>query len=290
MSKGPDGRGFTCSPVFDGRCLHSWKPGDVHGDAVKTASGGTAQDSKGNFGFCSRVADRRRPQDFLEKRTSRSIARARRVHLRALACVVGRFRHTRSAFGGSDKSRPGDHPRRHRSAHGSSSHSVVQARWWCPSDRHGMFPSGDWWPACWRSNLQPSLMMNAHLSSTHCPRELERIAWGICFVQQQISTAMPPLWQLLLQSANPRANHLIRTLPPEACCRARCRRVEDSVGTLGRDSWHSRRTPRGRVDGKSPNAHGRIGIVVRRSVRCSSLLGIMGRCTADDQPAQSKCR
>ena len=90
-------------------------------------------------------------------------------------------------------------------------------------------------------------------------------------------------WQLLLQNANPRANHTMRTTLPSvsaAYCHAHDEGMWDTAKTL--------------LDGvpeaneaKSQQLSGPFRSAVRCAPRC--VLGVVGRCFAHDQPAHTKC-
>ena len=85
-------------------------------------------------------------------------------------------------------------------------------------------------------------------------------------------------WQILLQSANPRANHTMRTMPP-SCCAAYCSAHDEGI-------WNTAKAPPRRRDptvGNPPNEDGRVGGCVRP---CGAHQG--GR-IAHDQRTHSRC-
>ena len=62
----------------------------------------------------------------------------------------------------------------------------------------------------------------------------ERALWEVIPTVPDLQCA----WQMLLQSANPRANHTIRTMPP-SCCAACCSAHDEAFGTQPRSCWTS---------------------------------------------------
>ena len=102
--------------------------------------------------------------------------------------------------------------------------------------------------------------------------------------EQRLWNAIPHVpdlqcaWQLLLQSAGPRANHTIRTLPPESSHECA---LEHDAGM-----WRTALALLGEIPGtasevcdaeESSHAHGRSGSAICRPLRHSSVLGLVGR-------------
>ena len=95
---------------------------------------------------------------------------------------------------------------------------------------------------------------------------------------------LPCAWQLLLQSANPRANHTMRTMPPSVSA-AHCHAHDEGM-------WDTTKTL---LDGvpEANEAESQQFLtlpMLRSAARCTRcVLGVVGRCFAHDQPAHTRC-
>ena len=103
----------------------------------------------------------------------------------------------------------------------------------------------------------------------------ERVLWEAIPTVPDLQCA----WQILFQSANPRANHTMRTMPPGSS--ASCCQTHDEGIWAARCCWTdspSRRDNRDRESsiGHASDADGRSGVAFSCEVRSSGVLGILG--------------
>ena len=97
-------------------------------------------------------------------------------------------------------------------------------------------------------------------------------------------------WQILVQSANPRSNHTIRTLPL-AVCRirptTRRRHVGHSASSAHGSPWLRTRVEKRRTRSDTPHAHGWSGDEVRTLVRSRRVLGFVVKRPSHDPPTHT---
>ena len=115
-----------------------------------------------------------------------------------------------------------------------------------------------------------------------CQRERE--LWDALHTVPDLQCA----WQLLLQSANPRANHTMRTMPPSVSriyCEAHDEGIWNTAGSSD-GKFKTRQIPSHQQLASLPMRMGGLGL--RSATRCAgAAYCIMGRRIADDQGSDS---